>query len=90
MYGSHKTVLTVINFIIYRFNTFHINLLNNLTKTKTKNLYSQINHTLQLPIETGRWNGIDRENRQCLKCNSRSILWNVTKNLYSQINHTLQ
>ena len=27
----------------------------------------------KLPIETGRWNGIDRENRQCLKCNSRSI-----------------
>ena len=23
--------------------------------------------------ETGRWNGIDREDRQCLKCNSRSI-----------------
>jgi hypothetical protein len=21
----------------------------------------------KLPIETGRWNGIDRENRQCLK-----------------------
>ena len=27
----------------------------------------------KLPIETGRWNGIDRENRQWLKCNSRSI-----------------
>ena len=27
----------------------------------------------KLPIETGRWYGIDRENRQCLKCNSRSI-----------------
>jgi hypothetical protein len=27
----------------------------------------------KLPIETGRWNGIDRENRQCLKCNSRFI-----------------
>ena len=27
----------------------------------------------KLPIETGRWNGIDRENRQCLKCNNRSI-----------------
>ena len=27
----------------------------------------------QLPIETGQWYGIDRENRHCLKCNSRSI-----------------
>jgi hypothetical protein len=34
-------------------------------------LFRTTNH--KLPIETGRWNGIDRENRQCLKCNSRSI-----------------
>ena len=34
-------------------------------------IFRTTNH--KLPIETGRWYGIDRENRQCLKCNSRSI-----------------
>ena len=27
----------------------------------------------RLPIETGRWNGIERENRKCLKCNNNCI-----------------
>ena len=33
--------------------------------------FPSTNH--KLPIETGRWYGIDRENRQCLKCDSRFI-----------------
>jgi hypothetical protein len=33
--------------------------------------FQTTNH--KLSIETGRWNGIDRENRRGLKCNSRSI-----------------
>ena len=43
--------------------------------------FRSTNH--KLPIETGRWYGIDREFRQCLKCNSNllvtnfTILWNV-------------
>ena len=36
----------------------------------------------KLPIETARWYGIDRENRQCLKCNSRSIGDEFHYNLY--------
>ena len=41
------------------------------TKIYTLCKFRATNH--KLSIETGRWYSIDRENRKCLKCNSRSI-----------------
>jgi phage anti-repressor protein len=62
-----------INYRLFKDNFELENYFNNLEDKDIYTLCKFRTTNLKLPIETGRWYGIDRENRQCSKCNSRSI-----------------